>query len=308
MFIVNHRKIFFSISAILVALSLFSIFNFGLKLGVDFTGGSILEITYKNSIPEQGEVLKTVESSGVEQVVVRQAGEDGYIIKTEVITDAQKNIILENLTSESLESNEISVERFNTVGPTLGDELKTKASIALVVLIIVIIFFIAYTFRHVSKPVSSWKYGFTAIIALIHDVLITLGVFTFLGGVYGIEIDTLFVTALLVILGYSINDTIVVLDRVRENLRDQKDEVKEKNFDTFVGRSLNETFSRSINTSITTLLALLALYFIGGIATQTFALALIIGVIAGSYSSLFLAAPLLVVFKNKQKAKKEVDA
>lgn len=297
MFVVKYKKIFFGVSVFLVLASLISIFTFGLRFGVDFTGGSILEVSYDDNAPEKTQIIDAVIESGLEQVSVRQAGDSGYIIKTEVIDESVKNQITERL---SVLSTGFNVDRFNTVGPTLGNELKSRATLALVVLILAIVLFIAYTFREVSKPVSSWKYGLVAIIALVHDVIITLGFFSIIGAFYGVEIDTLFITALLVILGYSINDTIVVLDRVRENLRGIKEEFREQKFNKVVGQSLQETFTRSINTSITTLLALGALFVIGGIATQNFALALIVGVIAGSYSSLFLATPLLISFKNKK--------
>lgn len=298
MFIIKYKKIFVSISAILVLASIISIFTFDLKFGVDFTGGSITEVSFSGELPAQNSVIEKVESVGINQVSVRQAGDDGYIIKTQVIDDATKNNLVESIGQLGEVPN---VDRFNTVGPTLGNELKSRALLALIILVTAIILFIAYTFRQVSKPVSSWKYGLVAIIALVHDILITIGVFVVLGNLWGLEIDTLFVTALLVILGYSINDTIVVLDRVRENLKDLDDNVREQKFDKIVGQSLSETFTRSINTSLTTLLALLALYFVGGDSTKNFALALVVGIIAGSYSSIFIAAPMLIWFKNKKK-------
>lgn len=302
MFIVNHKKIFFGISIALVAASFVFMSVFSLQFGIDFTGGSVLEVSYE-SRPENGKVLieEKLSSIGQEGFVVRETGDTGYIIKTKTIDEASKN----NLISEiSFDGKKAEEKRFNTVGPTLGNELKTRASVALVIVILAIIMFIAYTFRAVSKPVSSWKYGLVAIIALVHDVIITIGFFSLMGHYLGTEVDTLFVTALLVILGYSINDTIVVLDRVRENLKDKQDNIKDQKFEEIVGQSLKETFTRSINTSLTTLLSLGALYVLGGIATQSFALALIVGIVSGTYSSIFVAAPLLVVFKNSQKPKK----
>jgi preprotein translocase SecF subunit len=200
---------------------------------------------------------------------------------------------------------ELVEERFNTVGPTLGQELATKAVVALILVVLAIILYVAYVFRQVSKPVSSWKYGLTAIVALVHDVVIALGTFALLGYMFGTEVDTLFVTALLVILGYSVNDSIVVLDRVRENLKDVNEKARKKEFDQIVGRSLKESLARSINTSITTLLALVALFIFGGDTTKDFALALIVGVVAGAYSSIFVAAPLLTTFLKIQKEKPE---
>ncbi|MFT5352643.1 MAG: preprotein translocase subunit SecF [Candidatus Paceibacteria bacterium] len=289
--IVNNKKIFYIFSTLLVVLSLISVGVFGLKFGIDFTGGSVLEIKYGDEVPSKESLEETLSQFELGDFLLRETNSSGYILKTKVIDDSTKNSIIATIGGE--------VVRFNTIGPTLGDELKTKASVALVVVIVAIIFFMAYTFRHVSKPVSSWKYGFVAIIALLHDVIITLGFFSIMGYLYDLEISTLFVTALLVILGYSINDTIVVLDRVRENLKDKDENLIKARFADIVGKSLKETFARSINTSITTLLALLSLFYIGGESTKEFALALIVGVIVGAYSSLFLAAPMLVSFKEK---------
>lgn len=307
MWIINHKKIFFGISSTLVVAAIVVMSVFGLKFGIDFTGGSLLEISYQNDRPAKLDVQQNLTKLEVD-AVLQETGSQGFLIKSPELTDAKKNEIIAALTFGSGESlNAPDVVRFNTIGPTLGSELKNKALVALLVVIVAIIFFIAFAFRHVSTPVSSWKYGFVAIIALVHDVMITLGLFALLGHFAGVEIDTLVVTALLVILGYSINDTIVVLDRVRENLGKTKEKERSPQFNPLVGRSLHETFARSINTSITTLLALLAIYFVGGAATQTFALALIIGVVAGSYSSLFLAAPLLTTFKHVEIKKEEEE-
>ena len=190
-------------------------------------------------------------------------------------------------------------ERFNSIGPTIGKELRNKAFVAIGIVIIAIMLFVAFVFRKVSKPVSSWKYGVAAIIALIHDIIVPTGVFAFLGYILGVEIDILFVMALLAILGYSVNDTIVVFDRVRENLRLNREHGSEESFDLTVGKSLNQTYARSINTSLTTLFVVIALFFFGSEATQDFALVLAIGIIAGTYSSIFLATPLLVAINKK---------
>ena len=177
--------------------------------------------------------------------------------------------------------------------------MRIKALLAFSIVVVAIVLFIAYVFRHVSKPVSSWKYGVISIIALLHDVIIPVGLFAILGSVVGAEIDVLFIVALLTILGYSVNDTIVVFDRVRENLRENQQLKRKEDFELTVGKSLNQTFARSINTSLTTTLVLLALFFFGGVATQNFALVLIMGIVAGTYSSLCLASPLLVAWKGK---------
>jgi preprotein translocase subunit SecF len=187
------------------------------------------------------------------------------------------------------------VKQFDSIGPVLGGDAARKAVASIIFVLIAIVLFITYAFRQVSRPVSSWKYGIVAIIALAHDVIIPTGVFAILGHFKGYEIDTLFVTALLVVLGFSIHDTIVVFDRVRENLRHL---ATKKPFDEIVGHSINQTFTRSVNTSLTTLLALVVLYFFGGEATQHFSLALIVGIIAGTYSSIFIGSPLLVTLQK----------
>jgi preprotein translocase subunit SecF len=191
------------------------------------------------------------------------------------------------------------IKRFDSVGPVLGKELQGKAIWSIILVLIAIVLFITFAFRHVSRPVSSWKYGVVAIIALLHDVIVPAGAFAFLGRNGGYELDALFITALLVILGFSIHDTIVVFDRTRENLRLGSN--SKKDFEQIVGESVSQTIARSINTSLTTLLALLALYIFGPVATKTFALALIIGIAIGTYSSIFIGSPLLVTLQKWQK-------
>lgn len=299
MWVTLNRKIFYTLSLILIVASIVMASVFGLKFGIDFTGGSIMEFTYTESSLSKVEVDAVLGNFDLGEYQLKETGKNGYILKMKNISDDVKESIQEELTAAG--SKPLTVDRFNTVGPTLGNELKTKTVVALIVLSLIIIMFIAYTFRGVSNPVSSWKYGLVAVIALVHDIIIAIGFFALLGYTSGTEINTLFVTALLVILGYSINDTIVILDRVRENLKDKSDNYREANFTEIVGKSLRETIARSINTSFTTLLALLALYFVGAESTKDFALALIVGVIVGAYSSIFIAAPLLVTFKKGKK-------
>ena len=284
----------------LVGLSLTTIAIFGIKFGIDFTGGSLVEIGFLEERPTNQDASALIQDlEFMEGASLRDSGEASLVIRSKEITNLQKDELLSVLRS----SYEIEEERFSTIGPSLGAELKTKSIMAVIVALFLIVLFIAYAFRFVSKPVSSGKYGLITIVAFLHDLILPLGVFSLLGYFFGIEVDSLFVTALLVILGYSINDTIVVFDRIRENLLPLNDEAKKKRFEEIVGRSIEETYTRSINTSLTTLLALLALYIFGGATTQTFALALIVGVIAGTYSSIFLASALLVTIKKKQDKK-----
>lgn len=292
MFIVNNRKIFYTISIILLAFSLFSIAKFGLNFGIDFKGGSIVEVQYPvtaSSSPAitSEEIKSLLQAQNIGEVVVRQAGADGYIIRTKALSEVERKMVVATLGGE--------VKRFDSVGPVLGDELKGKAVWSIVLVMLAIVLFITYVFRHVSKPVSSWKYGTVAIIALLHDVIIPTGVFAYLGRNGGYEIDALFVTALLVILGFSIHDTIVVFDRTRENLRVGSGK---KSFTQIVGESITQTLSRSINTSFTTMLALVALYFFGPETTKNFSLVLIMGIAVGTYSSIFIGSPLLVTWER----------
>ena len=294
MFIITYRKIFYALSGILLATSLAFLISFGLRFGIEFTGGSILELDYAGGRPEKALLDEKLANTDLGAYVLRQTNESGYILETKILENATKDQIVKDLTLDA--ANPPSVVRFNTIGPTLGDELRSKSLVSVIVVILATILFLAYAFRNVAYPVTSWMYGLTAIVSMIHDVLLTLGVFSFLGWKYGVEVDTLFITALLVTLGYSINDSIVVLDRVRENIQNKSDEVRRKTFIQIVGKSLMETFSRSLNTSLTVIFALVALLLVGGASTYYFSLALMVGVVSGTYSSLFIAAPLLVSY------------
>lgn len=293
MFIIKYKKIFVSISAILVALSITSIIFFGLNFGIDFKGGSLLEIEYANSRPEQKIIEDTIKPLSIGEILVQPMGESGYSIKTRDITEQERKEVMKALGSDATEKS------FTTIGPSVGAELVRKSIISFILVALGIIFWIAFSFRKVSKPVSSWKYGFMAIISLIHDVTISAGVFAFLGYLTGAEVDTLFVVAILTVLGLSVSDTIVVFDRIRENIRVGHF----KTFEETVGRSLDQVYTRSIATSSTVIIALLALVFFGPSSTRIFAIMLTAGMFFGTYSSIFLASPLLVIVKNLQEKK-----
>lgn len=299
MFAIKYKKRFLIIAVTLMVIALGSIFVFGLKPGIDFTGGSVLEVSFPNEKPAQDEVEQAIKDLNLGTAVVRSSGDSGYLIKLSSIDDATKKS-LENIISRNGQLQFVE-EKFITVGPTLGKELTSKSLVAVAMVLLAIILYVAYVFRSVSKPVSSWKYGFVTIISLVHDVILTIGCFAILGKIFGLEIDTLFVTAILVVLGYSVNDSIVVLDRVREKLSNTKEELRSSQFSELVGKSLLETVARSLNTTITTLLALIALYIFGGEATKNFSLALIVGITAGAYSSIFVAPQLLVLFFERGK-------
>ena len=305
MSIIAHRKIFFAIAAALVGASVFAVSFFGLRFGIEFTGGALLEITYTDARPELSDLEKAADALRGEtgDVVFQETGEKGLLVRVQKF-DAENTraAFLDALSLSGVAPFE--EERFSFIGPTIGKELAGKALTALALVAIGIVLFIAFAFRQVSKPVSSWKYGVIAIAALVHDVAIPVGVFAVLGAFYpNFQVDVLFVTALLVILGYSVNDTIVVFDRIRENLRREgKDrDYADFDFETLVGQSVTQTIARSVNTGLTTLFVLIALFALGGAPTAHFALTLIIGVIAGTYSSIFLAAPLLVSWGLRRK-------
>ncbi len=301
MFVVKNRKIFYALSASITGAALIALIVFGLTFGIDFTGGSLIEVKYPDGRPSIEDVKKNLGGEIFTGSSLRPAGENGYILRTKFLSVEAHQEALTNLSDNG--AWKIEETRFNAIGPTIGNELRTKALIALALVILAIVLFIAFVFRKVSKPVASWKYGLIAIVALLHDVIVPTGAFAILGYLVGTEVDTLFVTALLVILGFSIHDTIVVFDRVRENLRINIESNKKEQFEETVGRSVSQTFNRSINTSLTTILSLVALYFLGSESTQDFSLALIIGIAAGTYSSIFLASPLLVTVEKLQSKK-----
>ncbi|RLC38687.1 MAG: protein translocase subunit SecF [Candidatus Nealsonbacteria bacterium] len=287
---IKHRKIFYSISVALVILALLSIFLFGLKLGIDFTGGSSLEIVYQSTPPSSQEIKNALKDLNLGEIIVQKSGERGVILKMKDIDEETHQKILEKL--KKLGEVEEGSESFQSIGPTIGRELKQKTKIVVSLALIAILVYIAFSFRRVSKPVKSYIYGITSLIALCHDVLIPLGIFAILGKFYGVEITIPIITAFLTVFGYSINDSVVVFDRVRENLL----KASSFNFELTVEKSLNQTLTRSLYTSLTTLLVLFAIFLFGGETLKYFSLALILGIGFGTYSSLFLATPLLVSY------------
>jgi preprotein translocase subunit SecF len=295
MFIVNNRKFFFVLSGLLVIGSLLAMFVYGLHLGIDFKGGSLLEVSYTGSRPAQTEIKSSLDGMGLGSYVLTPEGDNRYVLKTRELNPAEKTVVLSAFQKDP--QNVAKEEKFNSIGPVVGTQLKNKALIAILAVVLCIVLFITFAFRKVSFPVASWKYGLATIIALAHDVIIPTGVFVLWNHFHSGEIDLLFVTALLAILGYSVHDTIVVFDRVRENLKERN---SKETFIETVGKSVTQTFGRSINTSLTIFLALVALYFIGGESTRDFAFVLLIGIIVGTYSSIFVASPLLVTLEKFQ--------
>jgi preprotein translocase subunit SecF len=297
MFIIKHKKIFISISAILVLLSVASIFIFGLRIGIDFKGGALTEVEYKTERPVQADLDAVFKTLDLGSVLIQPTGDLGYIVKSSDLSETQHALLLDTLSQKG--KSPLEEKNFNSIGPSVGRELTRKAIMAIVLVSLGIIFFIAFAFRKVSRPVSSWKYGLMAVVSLLHDVIIPIGLFTLLSHFYGAEVDTLFVVAALTILGLSVSDTIVIFDRIRENLKNKI----ENNFNDTVGKSLDQSYMRSIFTSLTVIIVLLSLYFFGPESTKYFALMLTAGMFFGTYSSIFLASPLLVLIEELQKKK-----
>jgi preprotein translocase subunit SecF len=295
MFVIKYRKIFFLLSGILIAVSLYGIFVYGFNESIDFTGGTLTEVTYASNAPSLDALNTSIQSLNLGDFSALPSGTNDFTIRTRQLSQTESASLLQVISVNGVAP---TITRSDSVGPVAGAELKSKAFEAIAVVVIMIVLFVTFAFRKVSKPVSSWKFGFATIIALFHDVVIPTGVFVFLGHFKGTEIDLLFVTGLLAILGYSVHDTIVVFDRVRENLKINRDSGGKEEFETTVGKSVAQTFGRSINTSLTIFITLLALYIFGSVTTKDFSLLLIIGVIVGTYSSIFVASPLLVTFQK----------
>ena len=290
MFIATHRKIFFWTTGLIMAAALGAILVYGLPLGIDFTGGSLMQVNYPSGRPALAEIQKEVSTVPLGAVSVIPSGANGVHIRTRTMTPAEHDAVLAAI-SQNASTTELA---FTSVGPTLGSQFANKALWAIFAVALAIILFIAFAFRKVSRPVPSWIYGLAVIVILLHDLIIPAGFFAILAHFTGAEVDALFVTALLALLGYSVNDTIIIFDRVREHLANNEKTGRKEPFEETVGKSISETLTRSVNTSFTVVLALLALVYFGAAATSTFALVLLVGVIAGTYSSVLLAAPLLI--------------
>jgi len=297
--IVGKRKIFYTFSILLNTAAILSILFWGLHFGIDFRGGSLIEVEFLAQRPEVSQVKEVVSSLGLGDVSVQPSGDKVLMLRLKDLDETNHQQVLRSL--ESL--GQLEEKRFDSIGPVIGEELKSRSYLAIFMVLVLIICYIAFAFRKVSRPVASWKYGVAAIVALVHDVFIPTGIFSILGHYLGAEIDLLFVTGLLTILGFSVHDTIVVFDRIRENLR----KGVAKTFEETVNISINQTLVRSINTSLSVFLALLAIFIFGGASIKYFALLLLIGVSFGTYSSIFVASPILVsweLWRQKKIAKK----
>lgn len=299
MFIIRHRYWFFTLTAVVVVLSIASLVLYGLHESIDFTGGTLIDVTYPTERPDANMLGQSLNAAGFSGYSLREVGSNDYDLRSGNLTDSQRTDLPQILSVNN--KYPATVVSLNEIGPTIGAQLRSNSITAVGLVLLCILLFIAFAFRKVSKPVSSWMYGLMAIVGLCHNVLVTCGFFALLGHLTGAQVDTLFVTAILTVLGFSVHDTIVVFDRVRENLRINQEKGRRENFEETAGRALGQTFTRSVNTSLTVLLTLLALYFLGPQSTQVFALTLLVGIIAGTYSSIFLATPLLAEIESRRK-------
>ncbi|OGY25851.1 MAG: protein-export membrane protein SecF [Candidatus Woykebacteria bacterium RBG_16_43_9] len=288
--IVGKKKWYFAFSALILVPGIIALFLWRLNLGVDFTGGTLVELSFPNKI-NKSSLEWAIEKNNIDVASIAPTDVGTYLIRTKPLDDAQRKTILETAKKEFGGVRQVSHE---TIGPIIGAELLRKALISLVVASVAIVFYIAWAFRSVPKPASSWRFGISAIAALLHDVFVVVGAFSIIGHFLAVEVDTLFVTALLTVIGFSVHDTIVVFDRVRENLRNNVGE----NFADTVNHSIMQTFARSLNTSMTVVFVLLAVLLFGGASLRWFTVALLIGVISGTYSSIFNAAALLVAWQE----------
>jgi preprotein translocase subunit SecF len=299
MWIIKHQKIFLTISILFIVASIVALSVFGLKIGIDFKGGSLTEVTYTGDIPLVSDIQTEIEPLGFGEALIQPVGETDISIKTRSLSEAERQSLLQALSFG--DKYKVSEKSFTSVGPSVGKELKRRSILSLTIVEIAMILFVAYAFRKVSKPVSSWRFGLITVATLIHDVVMTTGVFVLISYFTGAEANTLFVVALLTVQGLSVNDTIVVFDRIRENLTNRIS----PDFKVVVGKSIEQTMFRSLNTSLSVIIVLLALVFVGPESTKIFALTLACGMFFGTYSSIFIASPLLVMVEKWQEKRQK---
>ncbi|MFA5029475.1 MAG: protein translocase subunit SecF [Patescibacteria group bacterium] len=294
--IIPNRKYYYFFSGLLFVASLVSLFLWGLRPGLDFTGGSLMELSFATSRPGSQEVSAALVPLNLGDLIVQQAGEKEIMLRFKAVDEATHQGILQTISDKFAADSpeQIKELQFESIGPVIGKELQQKAWWQIFLVSLGIIIYIAFAFRKVSKPLASWKYGVSAIIALLHDIVIVAGFFSVLGHFFNVEIDALFITALLTIMGFSVHDTIVVFDRTRENITRHHGGT----FAEVVNDSVNQTIVRSVNTSLTVLLVLLSLYILGGATIKNFVLALLFGIAIGTYSSIFVASPVIVDWNN----------
>jgi preprotein translocase subunit SecF len=288
--ILKYYKFFFCVSGIILIFGIVSLSVYHLKLGIDFKGGSQIQLQFKQPV-DVTKVQDAVRLQNLGNFQIQTASNNGLIIETQSLSKDQHDQLLAKIQATA---GNFTETEYNSIGPVIGKQLTQDAFLQLLFVSLGIVFYIGYAFRKVTKPVTSWRFGWAAVIALIHDLLFVLGVFSILGHFKGVEIDSLFVTAMLTVLGFSVHDTIVVFDRIRENLRVYAGQ----SIEFVVNHSISQTLVRSLNTSLTVLFVLLSLLLFGGETIRYFVFALFIGIIVGTYSSIFIASPVLVLWQK----------
>jgi preprotein translocase subunit SecF len=289
--ILGKRYFFFGLSLIIIIPGLIVLFSGGLPLSIDFTGGSLLEVSFANQSPEPGEIITLYEGANIRDVQVQTTEIGSYIIRSEFLDNEARDMIL-----SAMEENiaEPTVVRFDSVGPSIGRQVTARGAQAVALASVLVVLFIAWSFRGVE---NAFRYGISAILAMLHDVAVIFSITAFGGLFFGWEIDSLFLTALLTVIGFSMQDSIVVFDRIRENANIYR----RLDYETLVNHSIIQTLQRSINTQLMTVeFLLLALALFGGVTLQQFAVVLLVGLLSGTYSSIFIAAPILVLWENKE--------
>jgi preprotein translocase subunit SecF len=294
MHIIKNKWIFLGLSIILTVVSIYGIVVFGLERGIDFTGGTLWQVSFEQEVSRDAllEFVRT-DLGLADASVIQQENTNAFNIRAKEITETDHQAYLTQLETAFGPAQDLS---FQAIGSAIGAELVNKALWALGINLFAISLYVAYAFRKVSYPVSSWKYAFITLITLFHDALIPVGMMAFLGHYLGVEIDTNFIVAILLVIGFSVHDTIVVFDRIRENLR--KAGSTKTNFGDLVNKSIHETFARSVNTSLTLVIVLAALLVLGAGSLHYFILTILVGTIIGTYSSIFVASPLLVLWNS----------
>jgi preprotein translocase subunit SecF len=288
--VVGKKMWYFALSGLIIIPGIVALALWGLNLGIDFTGGTLLELGFEKSV-DKNALISVIKEKGVEVASVTPTSANAYLVRTKPLDDSTRKAILEAVGNKIGKVNQVSVE---TIGPTIGAELLRKAILGVAIASLMIVLYIAFAFRSVPKPASSWRFGICAVVALLHDAILVIGIFAILGHFLGVEVDLLFLTALLTIIGFSVHDTIVVFDRIRENLHKGVG----TSFADTVNHSIMQTLDRSINTSLTVVLVLLAVLLFGGASIRWFTVALLVGIVSGTYSSIFNASALLVLWQE----------
>jgi preprotein translocase subunit SecF len=289
--ILGKRYFFFGLSLLIIIPGLIILFTRGVPLSVDFSGGSLLEVSFTNKSPAPADIIAVYQDTNIQDVQVQTTETGSYLIRSQFLENETRDALLKALTAKI---GELTVIRFDNVGPSIGKQVTSRGTLAVAVSSLLVVLFIAWSFRGVQ---NAFRYGICAILAMIHDVAIIFSITAFGGLLLGWQIDSLFLTALLTVIGFSMQDTIVVFDRIREN----SSTYRRLDFETLVNHSIVQTLQRSINTQLMTVeFLLLALILFGGVTLQEFASILLIGLLSGTYSSIFIAAPILVLWEKRE--------